>query len=449
MGEKIITIAVAGYGLRGQCYSDCAAQRPETMRVVAVADLIPEKVSAAKAKFQLPDDRCFLSAEEMLDKPRLADVMFVCTQDRQHVAMAMAAIEKGYHIMTEKPISPDVADCLKLQAHAHKYNRIVTVCHVLRYSPFYQEVKRVIDSGVLGEVRNLSAMEDVGYFHQAHSFVRGNWRNSTETSPMIMQKSCHDMDLLQWLLDRRCERVCSFGSLSYFRPDQAPEGAALRCLDGCTCKGECPYDAEKIYITNRYTGVRDNGGIWPCTAVTIDPTEENLYEALRTGPYGRCVFHCDNDVVDHQVVSLQFEGGATADFTMCAFTRSPGRRIRVMGTLGLLEGCAETGIVEVTPFGKATETLDVSSRISGQQGHAGGDFPLVDNTISMLLEQDQRKNLTSIDASVHSHVMAMAVEESRLHQGQSIEISAFEGRYLSCGTDPINTDELPPSGQCH
>lgn len=427
--DAVITVAVAGYGLRGQCYSQCVEGCPDRARIVAVADLVPEKVAAARARFNLPGEMCFASAEEMLSRPQLADVMFICTQDRQHVPMALEALDRGYHVLTEKPISPEVSECLALRAKAHERERVVTVCHVLRYSPFYQTVKQVVGSGRLGEVRNISAIEDVGYFHQAHSFVRGNWRNSAETSPMILAKSCHDMDLLQWLMGRRCAYISSYGSLSHFRADRAPAGAAERCLDGCACKEGCPYDAEKIYITNPGTGVRGNGGRWPCTAVALEPTEENLYAALRTGPYGRCVYRCDNDVVDHQVVSMEFENGATADFTMSAFTKYPGRRIRVMGTLGLLEGDASRGVVEVTEFGHPAEEIDVSRAAADREGHAGGDAPLVYSFLDMLASGDGGKNLTSIDASVHSHVMAMAAEESRLAHGRRVEIAEFEQRY--------------------
>ncbi len=423
--EKVITIAVAGYGLRGQCYSQYTLEHPDTMKVVAVADIVREKVDAAKQLFNLPEQMCFDSAEQMLEQPKLADLMFICTQDRQHVPMALAALEKGYHVLLEKPISPELSECIELQKKAHEKNRVVTVCHVLRYSPFYQTVKQIMDSGKLGEIRNISAHEDVGYFHQAHSFVRGNWRNSEETSPMILAKSCHDMDLLQWLMGQRCEYISSYGSLSHFRADKAPEGATEYCLGGCKCKDECPYDAEKIYITNKKTGVRDNHGGWPCNALCVDPTEENVYEAIKTGPYGRCVYHCDNDVVDHEVVDMEFENGATAVFTMT--TR---RTIRVMGTLGELEGDSVKGTIEVKPFNSdEVETIDVSKQLVGHVGHAGGDTRLVDNIIDILRKDDLEHNLTSIDASVHSHVMALAAEESRVNHGKSISIREFESKF--------------------
>lgn len=430
--DKVITIAVAGYGLRGQCYSQYTLEHPESMKVVAVADIVREKVDAAKELFHLPEEMCFDSAEEMLKQPKLADLMFVCTQDRQHVPMALEALERGYHVMTEKPISPDVSECLKLQQKSHETGKVVTVCHVLRYSPFYQKVKEIMQSGRLGEIQNISANEDVGYFHQAHSFVRGNWRSSEETSPMILAKSCHDMDLFQWLMADRCKYISSYGSLSHFRADKAPEGATEYCLGGCKCKETCPYDAEKIYITNKRTGVRENNGAWPCDALCLNPTEENLYEALKTGPYGRCVYHCDNDVVDHEVVNMEFENGATASFTMTGFTKEIRRTIRVMGTLGELEGNAETGKITVRIFGsEEDETIDVSAVLAGHVGHAGGDTRLVDNIIGILQKGDLENNLTSIDASVHSHVMALAAEESRLENGKSILIREFEQRMQS------------------
>ena len=410
--EKVITIAVAGYGLRGQCYSQYTLEHPDTMKVVAVADIVREKVDAAKQLFNLPEQMCFDSAEQMLEQPKLADLMFICTQDRQHVPMALAALEKGYHVLLEKPISPELSECIELQKKAHEKNRVVTVCHVLRYSPFYQTVKQIMDSGKLGEIRNISAHEDVGYFHQAHSFVRGNWRNSEETSPMILAKSCHDMDLLQWLMGQRCEYISSYGSLSHFRADKAPEGATEYCLGGCKCKDECPYDAEKIYITNKKTGVRDNHGGWPCNALCVDPTEENVYEAIKTGPY------------------MEFENGATAVFTMTAFTKNTRRTIRVMGTLGELEGDSVKGTIEVKPFNSdEVETIDVSKQLVGHVGHAGGDTRLVDNIIDILRKDDLEHNLTSIDASVHSHVMALAAEESRVNHGKSISIREFESKF--------------------
>ena len=427
--EKVITIAVAGYGLRGQCYSKYALEHPESMKVVAAADIVREKVEAAKERFHLPEEMCFDSAEEMLKQPQLADVMFICTQDRQHVPMALEALDRGYHVMVEKPISPDLQECFQLQRKSQVTGKIVTVCHVLRYSPFYLKIKEIMDSGVLGEIRNISAHEDVGYYHYAHSFVRGNWRKSEETSPMILAKSCHDMDLFQWMMGQRCEAISSFGSLSHFRKDKAPAGSAEYCLGGCQCKESCPYDAEKIYVTNKKLGDWDEHGAWNCDAFCADPTEENIYQALKTGPYGRCVYHCDNNVVDHQVVNMEFENGATGSFTMTGFTKNIRRTVRVMGTLGELEGDCMTGTVTIKVFGKEIQTIDFSPALTGHVGHAGGDSRLVDNIIHILQSGNLEQNLTSIGGSVHSHVMALAAEESRLEHGKVVSIREFESRF--------------------
>ena len=301
--ERKVTVAVVGLGGRGSVYAECEALYSDEMEIVAIADIIPEKVEKWAKKYHIPKERCFSSAEELLKEDRLADVMFICTQDRQHVGHAIPALEKGYHLLLEKPISPDPAECKRLAEIANQYNRHVVVCHVLRYTPFYQKIKEIIDSGVIGDIVSIQAIENVAYWHQAHSFVRGNWRNSDTTSPMILQKCCHDMDIFVWLSGKNCKRVSSFGSLTLFREDRAPEGSTLRCVDGCKVKDSCPFDAEKIYVTNEKTGILHENSGWPCDILALEPSEETVREALKTGPYGRCVYHCDNNVVDHQAVS--------------------------------------------------------------------------------------------------------------------------------------------------
>ena len=281
---------------------------PDQMKVVAVADLDPAKVEKARKRYDLPPDRCFSSAEEMLERSKLAEVLVVATMDRQHVDHAIPALRKGYHILLEKPVSPELSRCRELLEVARECHGQVIVCHVLRYTAFYNQLKELIDSGCIGNVVSVCANENVGYWHQAHSFVRGNWRNSKETSPMILQKSCHDMDIFTWLLGKKCRSVSSFGGTWLFRPERALEGAALRCLDGCQVKEACPFDAEKIYITSPKTG-RARGDSWITSVLSVENTVESTYRALREGPYGRCVYQCDNDVVDHQVVNMEFASG--------------------------------------------------------------------------------------------------------------------------------------------
>ncbi len=424
--ERKVTVAVVGLGGRGSVYAECEALYSDEMEIVAIADIIPEKVEKWAKKYHIPKERCFSSAEELLKEDRLADVMFICTQDRQHVGHAIPALEKGYHLLLEKPISPDPAECKRLAEIANQYNRHVVVCHVLRYTPFYQKIKEIIDSGVIGDIVSIQAIENVAYWHQAHSFVRGNWRNSDTTSPMILQKCCHDMDIFVWLSGKNCKRVSSFGSLTLFREDRAPEGSTFRCVDGCKVKDSCPFDAEKIYITNEKTGIlHDNSG-WPCDILALDPSEETVREALKTGPYGRCVYHCDNNVVDHQVVNLEMEDGSTINFTMCAFTNKTGRAIKIMGTLGDIEANNDDNIIDVCKFGGEHEIIDVNKLATDFSGHGGGDVRLVKDLLDLVQNESAPGSaLTSIDKSTQSHFISLALEESRIHNGQMIDMDTY------------------------
>ena len=297
MAEKM-KVAIVGLGSRGlQVYAPIIEQNAKKMELVAVADILEERVREAKERYHLKEENCFRSAKDLLAAERLADILFICTQDREHVEQAVAAIKKGYHILLEKPVSPNAQECDLLLKTAEQYKRKVCVCHVLRYTPFYSKIKQMLSDGAVGRVMNIQAREDVGFFHQAHSFVRGNWRDAEETSPMILAKCCHDMDILVWLADSSCELVFSFGDLSWFREENAPKGAAAYCLSGCAAKETCPYDAEKIYIFDKSTGVRHGVG-WPANTFVLYPDEDSVREALKEGPYGRCVYHCDNNVVD-------------------------------------------------------------------------------------------------------------------------------------------------------
>lgn len=424
--SKCVTVAIAGFGLRGRDYANYQFQHPNKMKIVAIAETNNQRLLDATEKFGISKENCFTSAEEMLEHPQLADIMFITTQDRQHVPQAIKAMEKGYHIMMEKPISPDLDECLQIQQKAHELGKVVAVCHVMRYTVFFEKIKEAILSGKIGEIKSIQALENVGYYHHAHSFVRGNWRRTDEASPMILAKSCHDLDLIQWLIDKRCTYISSFGDLSLFKEENAPEGSSDRCLNQCACQDDCPYDAEKIYVTDSITGVRNGIWKWPCTAVVHNPTEETIYEALRTGPYGRCVYRCDNDVVDHQVVIMEFEGKETATFTMSAFTVSDERHIKIMGTKGDIIADLESCLVNITPFGQKTEVIDINAIADNNDGgHSGGDLRIVDNVVNMIANGNIGDNLTSIDASIHSHVMALAAEYSRLNHGKSIKLDDF------------------------
>ena len=297
---KLMKVAIAGLGSRGKdIYAKSAKLHPEKMEIAAIADIDPEKVALVAEEYHVPKEACFASAEEMLREDRLADAMIIATQDRQHVGHALTALEKGYHLLLEKPVSPDLNECRKLAEAAERFGKKVVVCHVLRYTPIYQKVKELLDSGVIGDVVSIMASENVGWYHQAHSFVRGNWANSDETSPMILQKCCHDMDLYLWLAGKTCESLTSYGDTYLFKEEKAPKGCAGRCLEGCKAKEDCPFDAEKIYLDHKIFGYRKGNRSWPLDVlVPSGPTEEKVLKAIQEGRYGQCVYHCNNNVVD-------------------------------------------------------------------------------------------------------------------------------------------------------
>ncbi len=419
-----LRVALAGLGSRGKdTYAKTAKLFPEKMKITAIADIDPAKVAEVAEEYEIPAENCFSSAEELLAQEKLADVMFITTQDQQHVGHAIPALKKGYDLLLEKPVSPDLDECRELLKTARECGRKVVVCHVLRYTPFYTKLKEILDAGRIGEVVTVMGIENVGYWHQAHSFVRGNWRNSDTTSPMILQKCCHDMDLLLWLTGKTAKSVHSFGSTYLFKPEMAPEGAALRCMDGCAAKADCPFDAEKIYLTNEKTGVEHGHTGWPCNVLTLHPTPESVREAIRKGPYGRCVYHCDNNVVDHQVVNICMTDGSTISFTMSGFTEKNSRYTKFMGTKGEITADLHENTIEVQEFGKAAEMIDVSKLSDDFSGHAGGDNRMVEEFLDMLIEgREPEKSMTTLERSLESHYIALAAERSRLEGGRVVEM---------------------------
>ena len=417
---KTLTIAVAGCGSRGlDTYSRCQHRFADRMRIVAAADIRKERLEMMQDEFNVPESMCFASAEEMLAQDKLADIMIIATPDRCHYHQAMAALRKGYHLLLEKPIALSEQECIDIEKLALEKNLHVVVCHVLRHTVFYQKLKKALEEVASGDVLSVHAIERVCYWHQAHSFVRGNWRNSIESSPMILQKCCHDMDILLWLVGKNCLRVSSFGSLSHYTATHAPDGAPARCTDGCPVGDSCPYNA-----VSYYGGLLKRGKTgWPVNVVCSHPTEENLMNALRHGPYGRCVYRCDNDVVDHQVVNLELEGGATVNFTMCAFTAHGGREIRLMGTKGEIVGNMETNIIRIMPFGGEETEIDVNKLTQDLSGHGGGDARMLDEFLHLVASGAPAGSaLTGISHSVQSHRVAFAAEASRLQHGAVITL---------------------------
>ncbi len=401
--DRPLTAVVLGAGNRGNTYAGYAALHPNELKIVGVAEPVAHKNERFAKKYGIPDEHRFVTWEHALDLPKFADLVFVTMPDRLHYLPAMKAIEVGYDVLLEKAIAQSWKECRNILVQTRKYGKIVAVCHVLRYTPYFRKLKELCDDGTIGDIVSIQHMEPVWHIHMSHSFVRGPWRNSIESTPMILSKSCHDLDILRWIVGRPCRRVQSFGSQSMFVAGRAPQGSTLRCTDGCAVEADCPYSALKIYL---------GGPTWLGHLNLKTGSKEEILQALKTGQYGRCVYRCDNDVVDHQVVNMEFEGGITAAFNMEAMTSYAGRRTRIMGTKGDLVGDEETIRIGSFKDDKIT-TLAVKDFARIDSGHGGGDYGLVHDLLQAVSRRDPSLLTSTIEASMESHLMGFAAEDSR------------------------------------
>lgn len=390
-------IAIIGYGQRGQTYANYALNYSDEFLVTAIVDIDESHRNYAASKHNCP---IFSDYKDFLNANIQADIVAIATQDSDHLEHAIACMEKGYDLLLEKPIANNVEDCEKIYQASIKYGRKVIICHVLRYTPFYRKVKEIVDSGLLGDIVTVNMSENVGYYHQAHSFVRGPWRQSEIACPMIVAKCCHDLDVMRWLIGEKCEEVSSIGSLSIFNEENAPSGSAKYCSD-CHVN-DCVYRAKQLY--NDYKWMR---GYFCCD---IDD-DETANAALKGSQYDRCVYRCDNDVVDHQVSIFRFAKNITACHTMTAFSKEIYRDIKIHGTKAELVGVMEKLWLEVRVFGGETITYDFSDMaVSGN--HGGGDKGLMHG---LYLERNgvPAVGMTYLDVSIDSHRMAFGAERSR------------------------------------
>lgn len=411
---KQVAAVLLGAGGRGfYAYGPYALNYPNEIKFVGVAEPDKERVDKFKDLHKIPEENCFRDWEQLLEKPKMADAVVICTQDRMHFEPTIKALEKGYHVLLEKPMSPDPKECLIMGQYANKYNRIFAICHVLRYTSFFREIKKILQDGAIGKLVSIQHNENVGYWHQAHSFVRGHWRNSKKSSPMILAKSCHDMDIMLWLSGADCSKISSFGSLMHFKKENAPVGAPKVCQEGCPAENQCAYYAP------RYFG--EHSG-WLNLMIDPELSSSEKLDKLKQSPYGRCVYQCDNDVVDHQVVNIEFTNGVTAAFTMCGFTKEMNRTIKLMGTKGEIRGDMEKNEIEVFNF--TTGRTDTIKLKSLEVGHGGGDYWIMHDFVRMLQNQDTSECTTSASVSVQSHLMAFAAEKSRI-EGKVITMDDF------------------------
>ncbi|XP_053546396.1 uncharacterized protein LOC128638464 [Bombina bombina] len=410
---KCVEALIVGAGSRGRCYSNFAVEFPKRMKVVGVADPRSCAREYLKTKHNISEDKLFEDWREAAEKEKFADAVIIATPDRLHKEPTIAFARKGYQILLEKPMAVTAEDCSEIVSVCKETGVMLAVGHVMRYHPVSRKIKELIDSGLVGDVVHIQHMEPVGYWHFAHSFVRGNWRNEKESTFSLLAKSCHDIDLICYWMGRRCVKVSSFGTLSHFTKENKPKGASSRCLD-CSIEETCPYSAKKIYLK---TAARGNFS-WPVDVVCSNGVFdiESLTEALRTGPYGRCVYDCDNDVVTNQVVNMEFEGGLTAAFTMIAFTKDMGARsTTVYGSKGELH-CKGGGPIEVYSFANRTTSSyhGKSAFVPTSLGsHGGADYHLMDSFISAVANNDPSIIQTGPDDTLRSHLLVFEAEKSR------------------------------------
>jgi len=453
--EKPITAIVIGAGSRGRdAYGSYAVAHSDKLKILGVAEPIEARRNRF-AEIHGLTENCYTTWEEILHKPKFADAAIVTTQDNMHTEPALLAMDQGYDVLLEKPMSNKLEDCVQLVNKSEETGKHLQICHVLRYTDFYSTVYNAIQGGKIGDLINIECKENVSFWHFSHSYVRGNWRNSVESSPLILAKCCHDLDLLYWMVGALPKKISAFGTLSHYKADQAPPGAPNRCLDGCPHANTCIYYAPFIYIDvvplirigydSEVRYIKFFSGLalyhrtafkafsylipllkqvkdwreWPVSVITDDLSYEGKMKALREGPFGRCVYHCDNDQPDHMIVGLEFENGVTANLTVHGHSAFEGRTIRVDGTKGTMIG----------EFLQSGEKLWVYDKLSGKkkliykarlfehgaQGHGGGDWALMDAFVN-LLRKNIANPLTSARASLESHIMAFAAEKSRVEE---------------------------------
>ncbi|MGB1258519.1 MAG: Gfo/Idh/MocA family protein [Akkermansiaceae bacterium] len=418
-----MTLVAIGCGSRARTYCKIAVSLTGRYQVVAGADPVQERRDAMRVISENENFQSFDSADALLAEDRLADVAIIGTQDNYHFEPAKQALEKGYHILLEKPAAQSADEVRELAALAKRHDRKILLCFVLRYTPFYAKVHEIVRSGRLGEIVSLHASEGVDAWHQSHSFVRGHWGNTIHSTPMIIAKCSHDTDYISWLIDSKCSSVSSFGRLSQFTEKHAPEGAKDRCTSGCPHSapngGSCLYDAHQ-YL--------DKHERW-LDMVYPHPTDrepEEVIEWLKVSPWGRCAWKCDNDAVDHQVVNMDFENGVTASLTMTAFDF--GRSLEIYGTKATLRGGDALKSIaekEIVLRDHATGELEVitldEAGDDGYRGHGGGDYGLVNAMDGIFRGEGSDSSL--IENAIEGHIIGFAAEQSRLQDGKPVRLS--------------------------
>lgn len=455
--QNPVTAVMTGAGFRGrEVYGQYAAKYPDKLKFVAVAEPDAARRKLFQQAHHIPDNMSFASWEELIntDNGKLADAAFICTQDNMHHRPAMAALKAGYDLVLEKPISPDLEECRQIAGTAKREGRIIQVCHVLRFTNFWRKIKEIVESGQIGRIIHYDHSENVSYWHFGHSYVRGHYKNKAASSPLILAKSCHDLDLMYWIFGEKPLSVQSMGELSYYRPENAPAGAPGRCTEGCPESEACPWHAPRLYVTaepllrigrhapsrltrflahfalnhrktlkflsffnQRFKSIL-NWDRFPSTVITTDLSPEGKMQALREGPYGKCIFKCGNDVVDHQVTTYTFPGGSTGTLTLHGVSDLEGRELRIFGAKGAIRGYFRYNGEEITVTDfRYSKTQVVYKAGLSLGGHGGGDFGLMDSFVKVMRgEISPHEAGADAENALEAHYMAFAAEDARVRQ---------------------------------
>ncbi|MFT3946975.1 MAG: Gfo/Idh/MocA family oxidoreductase [Agriterribacter sp.] len=400
---KPVTAILIGAGNRGNIYADYALINPGELNIIGVAEKDAVRNGRFARKHNITADKRFYNWQEVFEREKFADAVIIATPDFLHAEPCLKALDAGYNILLEKPIALTESECRLILEKAKSTGKIVGVCHVLRYAPYFRQLKEIINAKTIGDIVSVQHMEPIGYAHMAHSYVRGNWHNSRQTSPIILAKSCHDTDILRWLINEPVEDVQCFGGLRLFTKENAPAGSTARCTDGCAVESACPFSALQIYY-------RDRKRLY-----VFDLPERRrswnyiILKKLKTTNYGRCVFDMDNDQPDHLTINMRFGKDITAAFSMEGLTSYEGRRTRIMGTKGDIVGDMENYTITDFRTGQKT-TWSLKTDF-----HGGGDHRLVKDWVQAVGHNDAQILSSTIEVSVVSHLMAFAAECSRLN----------------------------------
>ncbi len=430
MNDRPITAIIVGAGHRAFVYSELAKTNPEMLKIVGVADPNPIRRKKAMDYFGFNEDMCFENAEELASKGRLADTVINGTMDEQHLETAVPLLDAGYDMLLEKPFATNEDEMWQIVECAKKNNAKVMICHVLRYTPFYYSIKERIASGEIGEIINIQTNEHVSYHHLSTSYVRGKWANSKKChTSMLLAKCCHDLDIMMWMMaDTKPKQISSFGGKFQFKPENAPKGAGTICMKDCPLVDTCVYSTKRLYIDHpdRWAFY-----VWDALEGKENVTLDDKIALMQSdSPYARCIYKCDNDVVDHQSVMVNFENGATGTHNMVGGSAEPRRSIHIIGTKGEIFGNFEESkftVLKINPSPDAhNEECDVEEvdlRVTGDMvgaygGHGGGDERLAEDFVKYIRGEAPSLACTSIFDSVAGHLSVYRADKSRENDGQ-------------------------------